>query len=489
QAPDTGGYDTAITYVDLRGPRGIECIVIAGANEVEVTSGARSQIIYGNQAANILDGGSDADVMIGGAGDDIYVVDSENDITLEYEDGWLPDGETSLFSTDNRPISGRFNYYGHDQITAQAWGVDTVRSSVNWRLGPAFENLILTGLSSIQGLGNAQANLIRGNRAANRLEGGDGDDILDGQGGNDQLDGNLGSDVYVFGRGSDQDTVLSYDTTPYKWDVVRLEPEIHPGDIRLQRDSDDLLLLIRGSQDSLRLGNYFLDDGTSPYRIEEIRFADEGSWSFESIKTQLPSSSQGNDTLYGYNTNDVIYGLAGDDKIYGRDGQDSLYGSKGNDEIYGEQGNDLLHGGEGDDRLDGGDGGDRLHGHAGSDILNGKSGDDFLHGGRGNDILIGGTGNDTYQFGRGAGQDIVDTYDPTPGKIDTIQLGAKLLPGNIKLQRERDDLIVAIIGGGGHSLRVLNHFKANAGFGYQIDQITFGDGSLWDTSTINSMVT
>jgi Ca2+-binding RTX toxin-like protein len=489
QVADTGGSDTVITYVDLRGPRGVETIVIAGKGEIEVSAGAKSQIILGNEAANILDGGAGDDRMIGGGGDDIYVVDSENDVTLEYEDGWLPAGETSLFTTDHVLNERFFNLYGHDQFTGGSWGVDTVRSSVDWRLGPAIENLVLTGTKALTGTGNSQANQIRGNRGANHLEGGEGDDIIDGLGGDDWLDGGPGNDIYAFGRGSNQDTVLSYDATPNKKDVIRLDADILPSDIRLQRCTDDLLVLIRGSQDTLRLGNYFMADGSSPYSIEEIRFNDGTAWTFGRVKELLPTSSQDNDILYGYNMSDTIYGLAGDDKIHGRDGDDSLYGGKGKDDLYGEIGKDLIHGGEDDDRLDGGEGDDRLHGHAGNDILYGQGGDDYLHGGRGNDILIGGAGNDTYQFGRGSGQDIVDTYDQSPGKKDTIQLGLRLLPSSIKLQREGEDLILAIIGPGGHSLRVLNHFKDNGYSGHQIDQIRFGDGSLWDAGTVGTMLT
>src|SRR5690606_27469422 len=55
-------------------------------------------------------------------------------------------------------------------------GMDTVQSSVTWTLGTNFENLVLTGSSNIDGIGNSADNTLSGNSGVNTLTGGAGDD-------------------------------------------------------------------------------------------------------------------------------------------------------------------------------------------------------------------------------------------------------------------------------------------------------------------------
>jgi Ca2+-binding RTX toxin-like protein len=75
----------------------------------------------------------------------------------------------------------------------------------------------------------------------------------------------------------------------------------------------------------------------------------------------------------------------------------------------------------GDDYLIGTDLTDVLSGFAGNDALFGLAGDDLLDGGAGDDNLYGGDGNDTYLFGRGDGQDTIDSWDENVGKRDILR--------------------------------------------------------------------
>ncbi|NWB28431.1 calcium-binding protein, partial [Pseudomonas gingeri] len=95
--------------------------------------------------------------------------------------------------------------------------------------------------------------------------------------------------------------------------------------------------------------------------------------------------------------------------------------------------------------------------------------------------LDGGVGSDTYLFGRGSGQDTISnySYDTTPNKLDTIHLQG-LSQSDVIFSRENNDLLIKIKGSD-DVLRVSSHFYtfSNSYQSYAIDQIQFGDGTVW----------
>jgi len=125
---------------------------------------AGNDLLAGNAGDDALDGGAGADALIGGTGSDTYIVDDLNDVVTENS------GE----------------------------GTDLVQSSVSYSLSANVENLTLTGTSSINGIGNALANVLTGNAGSN---------ILYGAGGNDTLTGGGGYDTYQFDTGMGQSVV------------------------------------------------------------------------------------------------------------------------------------------------------------------------------------------------------------------------------------------------------------------------------------------
>jgi hypothetical protein len=56
--------------------------------------------------------------------------------------------------------------------------IDTVNSSITYLLGANVENLVLTGIAAINGIGNALNNVITSNSAGNSLSGGLGKDTI-----------------------------------------------------------------------------------------------------------------------------------------------------------------------------------------------------------------------------------------------------------------------------------------------------------------------
>ena len=317
--------------------------------------------------------------------------------------------------------------------------------------------------------GTADADTITGLEGNDTLYGNDGNDTLDGGLGNDNLHGGAGNDVFLFGRGSGQDYVDSYDTTAGKLDAVQLAAGITTADIQLWRESNDLLLILVGSEDVLRINGYFYSDAAGGYQVEEIRFADGTVWDVATVKAKFLAYGIFDDYGVGFSSDDVLQGGEGNDTLYGGDGNDTVQGDGGNDTLYGQNGADSLMGGAGDDDL------------------NGDAGADTLDGGAGDDSLDGGAGNDVYLFGKGSGTDSIYSYDTTAGKLDAIQLATGIGSADVTLSRSGNDLWLGIAGTGDW-LKVSSFFYNDAAGGYQIEEVRFEDGTVWDLATVKTKV-
>jgi len=164
-----GGNDRVLSSLSYALGANVEDLALTGTDAVNAVGNELNNMLIGNAAANVLDGGTGSDVMVGGLGDDIYVVDDLGDWVGEYA------GE----------------------------GMDSVRSSISYTLGPNLENLLLTGNAGIDGTGNGLDNLLVGNGADNNLNGAEGNDVLQGGAGNDTLQGGVGNKLLDGGAGTD----------------------------------------------------------------------------------------------------------------------------------------------------------------------------------------------------------------------------------------------------------------------------------------------
>ena len=87
--------------------------LLGGKGNDVLDGGSGNDVLDGGSGNDVLDGGSGDDTLEGGAGNDTYYVDSANDVVIE----------TTTYLTE----------------------IDTVFSTVNWKLGLNLENLILIG--------------------------------------------------------------------------------------------------------------------------------------------------------------------------------------------------------------------------------------------------------------------------------------------------------------------------------------------------------
>ncbi len=143
--------------------------------------------------------------------------------------------------------------------------------------------------------------------------------------------------------------------------------------------------------------------------------------------------------------------------------------------------------GGGNDLIYGGGGNDNLQGEAGGDSLYGQDGNDTLDGGVGNDLLDGGAGNDTYLFGRISGQDTILSQDSTANKRDVLKLAAGVLPTDIDLIRNIDDLILTIRDTGDR-VTVAGYFVNDSVSPSSLEAIEFNNGTTWDFAAVKVML-
>ncbi|NWC09397.1 right-handed parallel beta-helix repeat-containing protein [Pseudomonas agarici] len=320
--------------------------------------------LVGGSGNDILDGDLGADTMTGGDGNDIYVVDNGFDSVVE--------SDTS------------------------ASQIDIVQASVSWTLGANLENLVLSGVSAIDGTGNELRNFIAGNAA---------DNVLDGAAGADRLSGGNGNDTYYVDNLDDSVIETNGNKVTGGIDSVHSSLAAYT----LTNNVENLYIDASGSANGTGnaldntlfagAGNNVLDgrDGQDTVSFERALAA---------ITATLSTSAQQNTLGSGLDTLKNIENLTG--SVYA----DNLTGNSRANVLDGGAGNDTLLAGAGDDRL---------------------------IGGAGTHSLTGGTGADTYAFGAlsqmgvGALRDVINGFKTSEGdQLDFTGLDANPLTAGVQ---------------------------------------------------------
>jgi Ca2+-binding RTX toxin-like protein len=346
--------------------------------------------------------------------------------------------------------------------------------------------------------GGAGNDVLIGGAGNDYIYGGDGDDTINGGTGNDYLEGGIGSDLFVFDKNFGHDQLLEFNPSGKDVNTVFFN-NWSKYDFTYSRKGQDLYIVSKHSDDSLKIINFFRESGVN--QIDVIKFSRYGQLNVDDIRALTQLGTTGDDELYAYGSkptylhgglgNDQLFGADGNDTLIGGAGNDRLYGGAGNDFLFGELGDDYLDGGSGDDRLFGGIGNDRLYGGAGNDFLFGELGDDYLDGGNGDDrlyggigddILVGGLGNDylegdigndVYVFSKGHGQDTILEYNPCSMNVNTIRF-KDVRANELVYRKDGFDLVMSGYNGT-DSVVVKNFFCSTM---HQIEVFEFADRTI-----------
>jgi Ca2+-binding RTX toxin-like protein len=445
------GIDTVRSSVSFRLSSNVEHLTLTGTQRTTGVGNNLNNQIAGNAGNNVLrglegndrliggagndflDGGTGQDVLIGGTGNDVYIVDNVKDVVIE-----------------------RANQ-----------GIDTVRSSVSFRLSSNVEHLALAGTQGTTGVGNNLNNQIAGNAGNNVLRGLEGNDRLIGGAGNDFLDGGTGQDVLIGGIGNDvyivddigdrvvEETNQGIDTVRSSINYTlssNVENLILMGTQNLDGRGNNLVNTITGNS-----GNNVLDGsagadtliggaGDDTYLVDDIGdiTIERENGGIDRVRTALADYELAEHIEYleftgtrnsngtGNNQNNTIIGNVGDNTLDGAGGADTLIGGLGSDTYIVSDAGDIVieRAGEGTDLVrssladytladqvenlellagaingTGNNLANTIIGNVADNILSGGAGDDTLVGGAGNDTLIGGLGVDMLTGGAG-----IDTF-------------------------------------------------------------------------------
>ena len=172
------GVDLVISSVDFAlGRQHVENLTLTGGAVTGAGNGL-ANVITGSTRDNVLDGGGGSDTLVGARGDDTYIVRSGRDVVVE----------------------------------KQGEGRDIVKAFGSHKLAENVEILYLqtvfrpdgSGVDGLNGIGNAENNVIVGTPFENTLIGREGRDTLKGQ---------AGADRFVFDRvnpGGEGDRIVDF---------------------------------------------------------------------------------------------------------------------------------------------------------------------------------------------------------------------------------------------------------------------------------------
>lgn len=404
-----------------------------GAGFDSLVGGVGDDVLEGGEGDDLLDGGEGSDVLDGGPGSDIVRAGAGEDRLMAGM------GNDTLYGEEGNDelISGNEHFETGSSVLVGGSGNDryVVDSAADTVLEEAAAGVDTIRAFVSYTLPDHVENLsliggpltATGNGLANELRGST-DSILDGLGGNDQL---LNGRWYRFGHGYDHDTIVENDSSgaPYfpdgVADAVQFTADVTPDQVRWQRQGIDLVLSLDGMSDTLIIPSFYT-----------VAF-NQGNYFFSS-NIVLPAQTLvlGGNPYYVAPSQIERFEFA-DGTVWGVEAFDAT--------------------------------------------------------------MLGAYYANTYAFGLGDGQDTILDFDFTGEQpADVLQIKAGVSPDGVILRRVGDDLVLGFEGttdqltAQSHFASVFVRFLNFSGRflnTYQIEQIQFADGMVWDAAAITNQLT
>ena len=294
-----------------------------GSQYTLIDGDAGSDTLRGDSGNDTLIGGTGNDALYGGKGDDLYIFNKGDGVdyieetdgvdTLQFGEGISPEDilvkravagsgyttnynlELSIKGTNDKVTITRQlgysdgNVFGVSQKDAPGqaveriafadgttWTQDTIYQMLHNRTGSDENDTLVAyddGAVEYHGLdgndtlhGGIADDLLYGDAGSDTLRGDSGNDTLIGGTGNDALYGGKGDDLYIFNKGDGVDRI--YDMNGLA-DEVRLKHKLQ--DVIFERRSDDLVVYMPGSLDSVVIDSWYRGDN---YKIETFTSED-----------------------------------------------------------------------------------------------------------------------------------------------------------------------------------------------------------------------
>ena len=218
-------------------------------------SGDGDDQITGTSSDDTLIGGTGFDYLYGGAGDDTFIVDAA-DVSADRTYGG--DGFDRILGGDGDDTI-RIRYLTESYSIEQIDGGLGTNTIVGTTMRDVWD------FSTVE-LINIEHTFDSGD-GWDTITGTSGDDIIIGGAGNDTLNGGAGSDIYQFSSGDGHDTINNIGTAPTEIDSLVFD-NVANDDLWLSRSGDNLIVDVVGTDDWVKVSNWYTDDSNQLDTIE-----------------------------------------------------------------------------------------------------------------------------------------------------------------------------------------------------------------------------
>ncbi len=448
--------------------------LLGGDGNDALQGGDGYNYLHGNAGNDTLEGGAGDDWLAGGLGDDSYLFGSGlgNDTVSGWntidEDGndqvvfnGLAQADVSFQKINGIDLTVTINVTGEIFYIGNAYSSDSNSPVESFQFTDATLDLtqvsalsteIYYGYRSINGttdsdilsgkdtddwidagagddtlIGNSGNDQLLGGGGNDVLQGGDGNDILNGDADDDQIEGGAGddwlyggtgNDTYLFGAGSGNDSIYSWDNVNEGGKDLVILNNLTQADVSFEKiDGLDLRMTINATGETLYIGNAY-DLNIAP-PVETFQFSD-ATLNLEQISALSTVVSR---------------------MIIGDDNDNALDGGRDDNSIEGRAGNDTLYGG-----------------------------------GSGSDWLAGGTGDDTYIFTKGSGYSTISETDKSGAKGNDRVILKDIAQSEVSFEKINSQDLHIILNATGESLYIYNAFNADTDL--HVESFEFTDDTL-----------